>query len=159
MTEVGTALISRNPGFAPDWTAMRLALESLGFRGTALAMRPGTWFPAGVPVAWFASDDAQDMGLPPPTDLPWDFQIVPLETAGTQVYRQLDQEGRFARDVMRRLDDDPLPGMVLLEEIWRENRWCAPDVGEAERRTWIARQRSAIPADPTSYEVRDERKK
>ncbi|MCC7409442.1 MAG: hypothetical protein IT442_15365 [Phycisphaeraceae bacterium] len=157
MVHVGTALIARRVGFAPDWTAMRLALEATGFTGRALAMRPGTWHPPGVVVAWFADGYATSRASDLPTDLPWDFDLT--RKPGTQVYRQLDERGCFARDVMRSLDGDPAAGMVLLEEIWRENGWCAPPVGETERQAWIARQSPAIPTSPADYEVRDERKK
>ncbi|MCC7205528.1 MAG: hypothetical protein IT441_10645 [Phycisphaeraceae bacterium] len=157
MADVCTALIARSAGFAPDWSAMRLALEATGFTGRALAMRPGTWFPAGAVVAWFADESTARPASALPADLPWDFDLV--RDRGTQTYRQLDDQGRFARDVMRRMGDDPIPGMVLLEEIWRENAWCAPSVGEAERQAWITRQSPAIPSDPAHYPLCDERKK
>ena len=65
-----------------------------------------------------------------------------------QLYRQLDDHGRFRRDLILPLDADPVPGMVLMQTIWLDGRAFLP-----ETPPWLAYQSRALPETPGTYPV------
>jgi hypothetical protein len=104
-------------------------------RGTLAAMQPGTIAMPGEPVAWWCGRPA------PRID-----EVAPLErrTAAEplQVYRELDERGRFVADRIASIEDDVTAGLPLLTPLLldgvRVGRFLQP------RDTWLAMQRAAL---------------
>jgi nicotinate phosphoribosyltransferase len=61
-----------------------------------------------------------------------------------QVWRRLDDAGRFASDVLA-LQDDPQDGIALLRPVMRDGRRTAPPVALEASRAWAAAQLAALP--------------
>ncbi|MHC4947758.1 MAG: hypothetical protein ACYTG1_05790 [Planctomycetota bacterium] len=101
--------------------------------GTLMVMAPGTVVMPGEPVAWWA-DRA-------PLELDGCERRRP--DAPRQVYRQVDDEGRFTRDLVVPLDDDELPaGLPLLVPLLDRGRPVGHFTMEPDR--WRARQETAL---------------
>ncbi len=104
-------------------------------RGTLAAMQPGTIAMPGEPVAWWC-------GRPAPRLDPAD----PLERRSAaeplQVYRELDDRGRFVADRIASIEDDVAAGLPLLTPLLldgvRIGRFLQP------RESWLAMQRAAL---------------
>ncbi|MCC7146596.1 MAG: hypothetical protein IT443_09135 [Phycisphaeraceae bacterium] len=144
------------PSHAPAWQGLRTCLETHRFAGSALAALPGTWLATQTPVcSLYSAQGVLDRRLLADLDaaLPADFARKLSPPPPRQIYRQLDEEGRFRQDILLPIDADPLPGMVVLQQVWAENRWLLPMPSESETSLWIARQQPALPADPLRYPV------
>jgi len=76
-------------------------------RGTLAAMPPGSIAMPGQPVCWWCGRDAPTASAEP--HLARRALDAPL-----QVYRGLDERGRFTEDVVAPISDDVLPGLPML---------------------------------------------
>jgi len=99
----------RAPTFLPPMPGIEAfaAAASTG-RATIAAMAPGTLVLPGSPIAWWCGgeDPEEARALA-------DLVEVTDEARPLQVYRQLDEQGRFVGDLVAELDALP-PGMPLL---------------------------------------------
>jgi len=99
----------RPPIFLPAMPGIEaFAAAAVERRGTLAAMAPGTLVLPGSPIAWWCGgeDPADARALA-------DLVEVGDEAGPLQVYRQLDDAGRFVGDLVADLDALP-PGMPLL---------------------------------------------
>ena len=148
-------------GCAPDWTPLKRTLEQL-LRArvhTAQAMPPGTLVAAEEPV-WQISLNAPAS----PADLAAlqaaaDETNLPMRTVtarhALQVYRQLNEQGIFIRDVMLALSAQPIPGMVLLQSVFAHSRWHAHNPTPRQAQLHHARQTAALPPNATTLPIVD----
>lgn len=149
-------------GHAPDWTPFRRWLEDAGRRWvlTAQAALPGSLLAPGEPV-WQVRchEPLPDAEVAAVTEALRRLGVVsePQRSRGAvQVYRQLDMGGRFGRDVIQPLVDDPLPGLVLLVAVWSAGAWSGPEVDADAAAQTAERHRRALPA-AGALQVVDER--
>lgn len=109
--------------------------ETDGTRGTLAAMQPGTIAMPGEPVAWWCGRPAPQVDASAPLERR--PAAEPL-----QVYRELDERGRFVADRIASIEDDVSAGLPLLTPILldgvRIGRFLQP------RDTWLALQRAAL---------------
>ena len=123
----------------------------------ALAPPPGAALFAGDPVWQLAF--AEPRGLDEPALEPAladldallkaDLACRRLTTAtAVQLYRQLDEQGRFRGDRIIPLEDDPVAGMVLMHTVWHNGRAVPPP-----QPAWLVHQSRAMPARPGDYPV------
>jgi hypothetical protein len=112
------------------------ALDIVAYEGTLLVMHPGTIVPPGEPVAWWIDGD------PAPIRTALDRCEITEPAVPHQVYRQVDDDGRIARDVIALITDDPLPGLPLLVPLFERSERIGTFQFEAE--TWLRQQRAAM---------------
>jgi hypothetical protein len=112
-------------------------------RGTLAAMPPGSIAMPGEPIAWWcgrAAPFGADGSLP--SGLAHVVHTEPL-----QVYRGLDERGRFTADTLAPITDELLPGLPMLVPLLldgvRIGRFLQP------RDAWLAMQRAALAGRPT----------
>jgi len=111
-------------------------------RGTLAAMPPGSIAMPGEPIAWWcgrAAPFGADGSLP--SGLAHVVHTEPL-----QVYRGLDERGRFTADTLAPITDELLPGLPMLVPLLldgvRIGRFLQP------RDAWLAMQRAALAGRP-----------
>lgn len=129
-TSAVTELIWPGPGAftMPDVDLPNTALE----RGTLSVMMPGTIVMPDEPVAWWRGHPGLtvDGCAPRPSRQP------------RQVYRQLDEHGRIARDYIAPIADELPPGMPLLVPLLADGERIGRFT--MERETWLENQRAAL---------------
>jgi len=76
---------------------------------------------------------------------------------GVQVYRVLDEQGRWQRDVMRQVDADPIAGTVLLAYAWRGGAWVGDRSADARAERHATAQRAMLDGMAELPAVVDER--
>ena len=107
-------------------------------RGTLAAMPPGSIAMPGEPIAWWC-------GRPAPA---FDHPRVVRRAAAepVQVYRELDERGRFVADRIASIEDDVAAGLPMLTPLLLEGtrigRFLQP------RDAWLAMQRAALAGRP-----------
>lgn len=109
-------------------------------RGTLAAMPPGSIAMPGEPVCWWVGRDAPtipaDRG-----DAAARLELVRGAEA-LQVYRGLDQRGRFTEDTLMPITEDVRSGLPMLVPLLLEGTPIGRFIrGEAE---WLAMQRAAM---------------
>ena len=114
------------------------AVRIVDDRGTFAIMQPGTIAMPGTPVLWWSDRDE-----PPVTPAIESCRATPLDEPPPQVYREIDDDGRIVRDVIRSIVDEPAPGLPLLVPIAMEGRRIGRFTLDAE--TWETQQRAAMP--------------
>jgi len=107
-------------------------LGSEPYRGTLAVMPPGSLAAPGEPVAWFA--EREPPAVPGCERRP---AAVPR-----QVYRGLDEKGRFTEDLVAPLEDDLPPGFPMLVPISLGG--TAIGGFPMPREEWLAMQRMAM---------------
>jgi hypothetical protein len=134
------ALVVRGPG------AMVVPALDLGFdhgdpsthAGTLAAMPPGSIAMPGEPICWWSGRPAprltDDGG---PRDLERRQNFAPI-----QVYRGLDERGRFTEDTLAPITDELLPGLPMLVPILLDGTPIGRFL-HAEQ-AWLAMQRAAM---------------
>lgn len=96
------------------WRMPEVDLDADGPAGTLALMQPGTLATPGSPVAWWT-----ERPLPPGLEAELEGNDGPLRIAAgppVQVYRDLDENGRFIADLVETLEALP-PGLPLLVPI------------------------------------------
>ncbi|MCP4836659.1 MAG: hypothetical protein GY895_18060 [Phycisphaera sp.] len=96
------------------WRMPEVDLDADGPAGTLALMQPGTLATPGSPVAWWT-----ERPLPPGLEAELEENDGPLRIAAgppVQVYRDLDENGRFIADLVETLEALP-PGLPLLVPI------------------------------------------
>ncbi len=104
-------------------------------RGTLAAMAPGTIAMPGEPIAWWCGRPAPRGNDAAP--------ILRRAAAGpVQIYRALDERGRFTGDRITGIEGDVVAGLPLLTPILLDGnaigRFLEP------RASWLAMQRAAL---------------
>ena len=103
-------------------------------RGTLAAMPPGSIAMPGEPVAWWC-------GRPAPGAMHAALERR-IAREPRQVYRELDERGRFVRDRVRSIEDDVCAGLPMLTPLLldgnRIGRFLHPQP------EWLAMQRRAL---------------
>ena len=135
-----------SPCWLPDDPGLAsLALNESG-RSTAAAMAPGTLVLPGSPIAWWAT--REDPAFGEALDA---CEIVDAERP-VQLYREVDEAGRLAGDLVADLEELP-PGMPLLVPLWLDGEAIGTPPLEAAR--WRAVQEAALDGrDPASLTLR-----
>jgi len=113
-------------GFDPDDPATHV--------GTLAAMPPGSIAMPGEPVAWWcgrAAPKSEDPRL-----------ARRAADAPLQVYRELDERGRFVRDRVAPIEDDVAPGLPMLTPLLLEGNPVGRFLLAEE--AWRAMQRAAL---------------
>lgn len=140
---------AQKPGVAPDWQPMRdwLSQQPADAVSCCYAMTPGSLVFAGEPIWQMQVADCCDVSLVSRVlaEAGLDVQLRQPQSL-TQIYRQLDEQGRFTRDVMRPLSADPIAGQVLLQPTWLNGRWAAQAMNPQAIDELTRMQRSAMPA-------------
>ena len=103
-------------------------------RGTLAAMPPGSLAMPGEPVAWWCCRTAPSIAHP---------RLARRSAAAPrQVYRELDERGRFVADRLRSIEDDVCAGLPMLTPLLvdgnRIGRFLHP------RDAWLTMQRAAL---------------
>jgi len=123
-------------------TPIEVAGIDLGFdeadpathRGSLAAMPPGSIAMPGEPVAWWCGRAA------PVTNDP---RLARREaTAPLQVYRSLDERGRFESDLLASIEDDIAPGLPMLTPLLLDGHRIGRFLHSAD--AWLAMQRAAL---------------
>ncbi|MFP4144540.1 MAG: hypothetical protein ACOCTI_05800 [Phycisphaeraceae bacterium] len=131
-------------GVAPDWGPLRAWLEAQPATAVraVYAFSPGMLFFAGEPL-WQIVLRAAD----PATEPPEPAADCRRTSAGApaQVYREVDEAGRVARDVIRDLDAEPAAGMVLALPVFSDAGWTAPEITRDRAADLTRRIRQALP--------------
>lgn len=103
-------------------------------RGTLAAMPPGSLAMPGEPVAWWCGRAAPSIAHP--------LLVRQPASAPRQVYRELDERGRFVADRLRSIEDDVCAGLPMLTPLLldgnRIGRFLHP------RDAWLTMQRAAL---------------
>jgi len=107
-------------------------------------MQPGTLIMPGEPIAWWIG----------PTPLSTrDVRAEPIAVP-RQVYRQTDEAGMIARDVIQPIDAASPPGLPLLVPLRADGETIGRFTLDPE--TWEARQRAALSTPVIDIDVRDD---
>lgn len=137
------------PIWMPEWPEAETWLENaIERRITFAAMAAGTLVLPGSPVAWWTGDEGPE--LPPEL-----AAMCRVETAGRplQVYRELDEAGRFEGDLVVDLDALP-PGMPLLVPRALDGERLGDPPYQSER--WRSMQEAALAGrEPGSLSLRE----
>ena len=144
------------PGVMPNWQQLQhwLGQQPTGTATCCFAMQPGSLVFASEPILQMQVAATCDVG--PITEALAQTKLdcqLRLDKGLMQVYRQLDDQGRFAQDVVQPLDADPIAGLVLLQPTWRDGRWVAPAMDEQAIAGLTHRQRQAMPAQDVDLPV------
>lgn len=103
-------------------------------RGTLAAMPPGSLAMPGEPVAWWCGRVAPTIVHP--------RLARQSASAPRQVYRELDERGRFVADRLRSIEDEVCAGLPMLTPLLLEGnrigRFLHP------RDAWLTMQRAAL---------------
>ncbi|MDX1682285.1 MAG: hypothetical protein R3336_04100 [Phycisphaeraceae bacterium] len=148
MTAVASWVWTGERGPAPRWEkALVETVVGDESDGTVVAVMPGAMLWPGGIVA-----EAQGDGRIAAVEV-WlaDQPVQRIERSGeelSQVYRQLDNRGRFVKDVIRDRSDDPISGIPLLLKISEKG------LGDPDR---TAAQHAAAAPSGGDYPVVDER--
>jgi len=149
-------LIVDEPTTAPRWGG----LQSKAFTaGRVMLALPGVTLLPGEPAGQaIGGRDAHACAQQLRDWLQAQGIAVTLDhAAATQLYRVLDQSGRWQRDALRRLHADPIAGTVLLADVWREGQWVADPSADA-RYDRIAQAQARLTEQVSgAVEVMDER--
>lgn len=110
-------------------------------RGTLAAMPPGSLAMPGEPICWWSGRTAPKFTEPMGAPLPREVVLV-RNAAPIQVYRGLDERGRFTSDTLAPISADLLPGLPMLVPILLDGT----PVGRFlhGRDAWRAMQRAAM---------------
>lgn len=139
----------RPPVWMPDWPEADRWLAAAAGRGrTFAAMAPGTLILPGSPVAWWAGPSGPAL----PEELAGSCEI---EAGGRplQVYRELDDAGRFTGDLVADLEALP-PGMPLLVPRVLDGETLGAPPYQSDR--WRSMQEAALAGrDPASLPLRE----
>jgi hypothetical protein len=104
-------------------------------RGTLAAMPPGSIAMPGEPIAWWCGRPAPAFTHP--------RVLRRAAAAPLQIYRELDERGRFVADHLASIEDDVTAGLPMLTPLLldgtRIGRFLQP------RDAWLAMQRAAMP--------------
>jgi len=116
-------------------------------QGSLAVMPPGTIAMPGEPVCWWCGREAPVMLEPAPTAAETQRTSPPVlilqqNLAPLQVYRELDDRGRFVKDTVAPITDDLLAGLPLLVPILLDG----VSIGRFlhARVDWLAMQRAAL---------------
>ena len=103
-------------------------------RGTLAAMPPGSIAMPGEPVAWWCGRPA-----PATPDARLERRAAPRPL---QVYRELDDRGRFVSDLVASIEDDVRAGLPMLTPLLVDGQPIGRFLHRAE--DWLAMQRAAL---------------
>lgn len=103
-------------------------------RGTLAAMPPGSIAMPGEPVAWWCGRAAPEAGDP--------RLVRRLADAPIQVYRELDERGRFVRDRIASIELDVEAGLPMLTPLLLEGIRIGRFLHPSD--AWLAMQRAAL---------------
>jgi hypothetical protein len=116
-------------------------------QGSLAVMPPGTIAMPGEPVCWWCGREAPVMLEPAPATAETQRTSPPVlilqqNLAPLQVYRELDDRGRFVKDTVAPITDDLLAGLPLLVPILLDG----VSIGRFlhARVDWLAMQRAAL---------------
>jgi hypothetical protein len=146
----GLRMLRLSPNASPCWLPDDSGLEALAEnpsgRSTAAAMAPGTLVLPGSPIAWWATREDPMIRE--------SFRDVEIATAvrPVQVYREVDEQGRFGGDLVADLLELPA-GMPLLVPRWLDGEPIGSPPIEASR--WRQMQVVALgEREPRSLSLR-----
>ncbi|MEY3141709.1 MAG: hypothetical protein RLY21_202 [Planctomycetota bacterium] len=118
-------------------------------RGTLAAMPPGSLAMPGEPICWWSGRAAPRLlDSAAPAERPMDEQpasehlVVEHNAAPLQVYRGLDERGRFTADTLAPISAEVLPGLPMLVPILLEGTLIGRFLHG--RDAWLAMQRAAM---------------
>jgi hypothetical protein len=103
-------------------------------RGTLAAMPPGSIAMPGEPVAWWCGRAAPEAGDP--------RLVRRMADAPIQVYRELDERGRFVRDRIASIELDVEAGLPMLTPLLLEGIRIGRFLHPSD--AWLAMQRAAL---------------
>lgn len=119
-------------------------------RGTLAAMPPGSIAMPGEPVCWWCGREAPGISRDAAARLAGTGLALVTRAEPLQVYRGLDERGRFTADTLAPITDELLPGLPMLVPLLldgvRIGRFLQP------RDAWRSMQRAAL-AGRTSIPV------
>jgi hypothetical protein len=124
------------PGGGDDPVLVMPAVDVDSSAGTLALMQPGTLVMPGEPIAWCVDRAGEPLEAALPGCA---LQPCPVPR---QVYRQSDAAGRYVRDVIASIFDDPPDGLPLLVPLVQDGHAIGHFTVEAE--AWEAHQREAM---------------
>jgi hypothetical protein len=116
--------------------------------GTLAAMPPGSLAMPGEPVAWWCGRAAPAAASRLPAGLLRHRASLPR-----QIYRQLDESGRFTEDLVADIESDVAAGLPMLTPLVVDGHAVGRFLREGD--AWLAMQRAAL-GDRAAIPVRHE---
>ena len=110
-------------------------------RGTLAAMPPGSLAMPGEPICWWSGRAAPRVPEPSGPDAAPPL-VLERNAAPIQVYRGLDERGRFTSDTLAPISAEVLPGLPMLVPILLDGTLIGRFLHG--RDAWLAMQRAAM---------------
>lgn len=117
-----------------------VAGDASTLRGTLAAMPPGSLAMPGEPICWWTGRDAPAIKADDGCDA--GRLVLVRGAAPLQVYRGLDERGRFVGDTLAPISADVLPGLPMLVPILLDGTMIGRFLHG--RDAWLAMQRAAM---------------
>lgn len=110
-------------------------------RGTLAAMPPGSLAMPGEPICWWSGRVAPQIPAAAGADSARSIALI-SNAAPIQVYRGLDERGRFTSDTLAAISADVLPGLPMLVPIILDGTLIGRFLHG--RDAWLSMQRAAM---------------
>lgn len=133
----GPASGSLRAKVVPDLGLAFAAADPSTHAGTLAAMPPGSLAMPGEPVAWWCGRGAPGICAALPAWL-----VRRRATLPRQVYRGLDDAGRFTEDLVADIESSVAPGLPMLTPLLVDGQLVGRFLREGD--AWLAMQRAAL---------------